>query len=423
MVSIAVTAKLITNTPKPLPNAHAPFNTFGSVAKLFTSADTDVVSTNVDTMYSSAFLDLTQGAVEIWVPPTDGRYYSMMLSDAYSNVFDYIGSRATGTEAGKYLIIGPDWKGETPEGILKVFKAPTNLVWVIGRTLVDGQDDLVNVHKLQTQYKATIIPPATSSPASWSERNDFPKLLPKPPVDNVNGMDWKTYFTWVGKLMKENPVPASHKIYVDKFKNIGLSFENGFEPESLTPEQQKGLERAVTEGLKQLDAAAKKKTGIIHQGWFFSLTAGVWGDDYLYRGAIAYRSLGQNTPDEAVYMNTTEDINGVLLDASKNNYQITFAKNKLPPVDAFWSMTMYTNKNFFVPNSNRLAIGNRTKSMQHNADGSLTVYFQKDAPKGKEGNWLPAPNGKFRVSLRLYVPKENVLNGDWLPPGIEINKL
>ncbi len=141
------------------------------------------------------------------------------------------------------------------------------------------------------------------------------------------------------------------------------------------------------------------------------------------RGAVAYRSLGQNIPAEAVYMNTTEDKEENVLDASKNNYQITFAKGELPPVDAFWSMTMYTDKNFFVPNSKKLAIGNRTKSMQPNADGSLTVYFQKEAPKGKEGNWLPAPDGKFRVSLRLYVPKENVLNGKWLPPGIEVIKL
>lgn len=422
LVSIGVSAKLITNTPKPLPNAHAPFNSFGSVGKIFSAADKDVVSSNVDNLYSSAFLDLTQGAAVISVPATNGRYYSFQLMDAYSNNFDYIGSRATGTDAGRYLIVGPDWKGETPKDVLKVFKSPTNLVWAIGRTLIDGQDDIENVHKIQEQYKITVIPPATASPASWKERNDFPKLAPKPPVENVNSMDWKTYFTWVGKLMMENPVPESHQAYVAQFKSIGLSFENGFDPSVLTEEQQNQLEKAIFEGLKQLDAVAKKKTGTIYEGWFYSLKAGVWGDDYLYRGAIAYRSLGQNIPDEAVYMNTTEDKEGSLLDASKNNYQITFAKGEWPPVDAFWSFTMYNEQNFFVPNSiNRLAIGNRTKSMKPNADGSLTVYFQKDAPKENEGNWLPTPDGKFRVSLRLYVPKENVLNGEWLPPGIEIN--
>jgi hypothetical protein len=420
MVSIGVTCALVTNVPKPLPNAHAPINSFGSVSKLYTAANKDVVSSNVDNMYSSAFLDLTQGAAKISVPATNGRYYSLQLLDAYSNDFDYIGSRATGTDVGIYLIVGPDWNGETPEDVLKVFKSPTNLVWVIGRTLVDGQEDVVNVRKIQEQYKITVIPPATSSPTSWSVRNNFPALEKKPPVDNVNGMDWKTYFTWVGKLMMENPVPASHQAYVDGFKSIGLSFEHGFDFSSLTPEQQKGIERAVIEGLKQLDDAAKKKTGTIHEGWFYSLKAGVWGDDYMYRGAIAYRSLGQNIPAEAVYMNTTEDKEGNLLDASKNNYQITFAKGQLHPVDAFWSFTMYNDENFFVPNPiNRLAIGNRSKSMEPNADGSLTVYFQKDAPKGKEGNWLPAPDGKFRVSLRLYIPKENVINGSWLPPGIE----
>ncbi len=423
MVSIGVTCAMATDVPKPLPNAFAPINTFGSVAKLFTSADKDVVSSNVDTQYSSAFLDLTQGAVEISVPATNGRYYSMMLMDAYSNVFDYIGSRTTGTDAGKYLIVGPDWNGETPADVLKVFKAPTNLVWVIGRTLVDGQDDVANVRKIQAQYIAKVIPPATASPSSWRDRNNFPAIdKTKPPVVNVNTMDWKTYFTWVGKLMMENPVPESQQSYVDNFKSIGLSFENGFEPSKLSSEQQKGLERAVAEALKQIKAASKKKTGTIHEGWFYSLKAGVWGDDYMYRAAIAYRSLGQNIPEEAVYMNTTEDKDGNLLDAAKNNYQITFAKGQLPPVNAFWSMTMYTDKNFFVPNSKRLAIGNRTKSMKPNKDGSLTIYFQKEAPKGNEGNWLPAPDGNFRVSLRLYVPKENVIDGSWLPPGIEIIK-
>ncbi len=421
MVSIGVTCAMATNVPKPLPNAHAPLNTFGSVGKLFTADDTDVVSSNVDNLYSSAFLDLTQGAVEISVPATNGRYYSMMLMDVYSNVFDYIGSRATGTDAGKYLIVGPDWKGEKPNDVLKVFQAPTNLVWVIGRTLIDGQDDLKNVHAIQKQYIATVIPPATASPSSWSERNIFPAIdKTKPPVVNVNTMDWKTYFTWAGKLMMEKPVPESQQAYVDKFKSIGLSFENGFDASSLTPEQQKGLERAVDAALKQIEAAAKKKTGVIHEGWFYSLEAGVWGDDYLYRAAIAYRSLGQNIPAEAVYMNTTEDKEGNLLDANKNNYKITFAKDQLPPVNAFWSFTMYNENNFFVPNPiDRLAIGNRTKSMKPNKDGSLTIYFQKEAPKGNEGNWLPAPDGKFRVSLRLYVPKENVINGSWLPPGIE----
>jgi len=421
MVSIGVTCAMATDVPQPLPNAHAPINSFGSVGKLFTADDTDVVSSNVDNLYSSAFLDLTQGGVEISVPATQGRYYSMMLMDAYSNVFDYIGSRATGTDAGKYLMVGPDWKGEKPKDVVKVFKAPTHLVWVIGRTLIDGPDDLENVHALQKQYVATVIPPATASPSSWLKRNQFPPIdKTKPPVVNVNTMDWKTYFTWVGQLMKENPVPQSQQAYVDQFKSIGLSFENGFDVSKLNSEQQKGLERVVADALKQIEAAAKKKTGIIHEGWFYSLDAGVWGDDYLYRAAIAYRSLGQNIPAEAVYMNTTEDQEGQLLDGSKNNYKITFAKGQLPPVNAFWSFTMYNEKNFFVPNPiGRLAIGNRTKSMKPNKDGSLTVYFQKEAPKGNEGNWLPAPDGKFRVSLRLYVPKENVINGSWLPPGIE----
>lgn len=425
MVSVAITGFAVTDTPKALPNAHAPLNSFGSVATLFTADDKDVVSSNVDTMYSSAFLDLTQGAALISVPDTNGRYYSMMLTDAYTNVFDYIGSRATGTKAGQYLIVGPDWKGEIPKSAKKVFKAPTNLVWVIGRTLVDGNADVPNVHKIQAGYKVTIVPPVTKSP-SWRERLKVPALTPKtPPVDLVNNMDWKTYFTWVGELMKDNPVPASQKAYVDEFKKIGLTFDKGFDASSITAEQQKDIEKAMKDGLEEMKKRGSEKIGTEHEGWSYSLDAGTWGNDYLMRGAIALRSLGQNTAQEAVYINTLQDKDGNPLDASKNNYTVTFPKGELPPADAFWSITMYNDQNFFVKNPiNRLAIGNRTKEMKPNKDGSLTIYFQKYAPaKENLGNWLPAPNGKFRLSLRLYVPNNKILNGgSWVPPGVVKSK-
>jgi hypothetical protein len=164
---------------------------------------------------------------------------------------------------------------------------------------------------------------------------------------------------------------------------------------------------------------AQKAGGVQVNGWAYNLNAGKWGQDFNLRAAIAYRSLGQNTPEEALYLNTRQDANRDPLNGSKK-YTVTFKNGELPPVDAFWSVTMYDGNNFFVENPiNRYAIGNRTESLKNNADGSLTLYFQKDPPEGgKTGNWLPAPEGDFRLSMRLYVPKSDVLEGRWSPPPV-----
>ncbi|MDQ6473095.1 DUF1254 domain-containing protein [Flavobacterium sp. LHD-80] len=420
LMVVGITADEVTMVPKPMPNGHAPINQMGNVAKLMTAADTDVVSSNADTMYSNAFLDLSSGAAILSVPETKGRYYSMMFSDAYTNIFDYVGSRTTGTKAGKYLVVGPDWKGETPKGIIKVIKSPTNLVWLIGRTLVDGVSDVPNVHAIQKGYTITMIP-VKSEIKPWKERLGL--VTPKPmapPVTMLNNMDWRTYFDWLGKLMKENPVTGNEKTYTEEFKSIGLTFENGFDTSKITPEQQKGIEKGIADALEIMKKRAAEKMGTDHEGWSYDLNAGKWGEDYLVRAAIALRSVGQNTAQEALYINSVLDKEGKVLDASQNNYSVTFPKGELPPADAFWSITMYNDQNFFVPNPiHRLAIGNRTKEMKPNTDGSLTIYIQKEEPKGKTGNWLPAPNGKFRVSLRIYVPNNKILNGGkWTPPGI-----
>lgn len=413
----AATAEVATSTDKPLPNGHAPFNSFGNVAKLFTAADKDVVSSNVDTVYSSAFLDLQQGAALISVPDTGDRYYALMLEDAYTNIFGYIGSRATGSKAGKYLIAGPGWKGKTPDGVKRI-QAPTSVVWIIGRTLVNGEKDLPNVAAIQKQYEVTIIPPAISKTPVKQRWNLTlkPKLVP---VEQVEALDWKSYFYWAGQLMKDNPPPAADSALTKQFQAIGLSVNKGFDTTKISPATLKGLERAYEAGKRIVKMEAQKTGGIEVHGWAYNLNAGKWGQDFNLRAAIAYRSLGQNTPEEALYMNTRQDSNKKQLNGSQS-YAVTFKKGELPPVDAFWSITMYNASDFFVDNSiNRYAIGNRTEGLKTNPDGSLTVYIQKDAPVGdKQGNWLPSPEGNFRLSMRLYNPKAEILNGKWTPPAV-----
>lgn len=413
----AATAEVSTAAEKPQPNGRAPFNMFGHAAKLMTAADKDVVSPNGDTVYSSAFVDLKQGAALITVPDVGNRYYSMMLEDAYTNVFGYVGSRATGSRAGKYLIVGPGWKGKTPAGAKRIV-SPTPLLWIIGRTLVDGEKDLPNVAAIQQKYQLTMIPPAVD-PTPIKQRWNI-KLQPKlPPVEQVDTLDWKTYFQWAGNLMKDNPPPASDSALVEQFKPIGLTVKSGFDPGSLSAATQKGLERGYEAGKRIMKMEALKAGGVEANKWAYNLNAGKWGQDFNLRAAIAYRGLGQNTPEEALYMNALQGADNQRLNGAKN-YTITFTKGNLKPVDGFWSITMYNAENFFQDNPiNRYAIGNRTPDLKFDPDGSITVYVQNTAPDGdKKANWLPAPDGDFRLSMRLYVPKPEVLSGKWVPPAI-----
>ncbi len=417
LVITAATALNITATDKPLPNGQAPFNTFGHVNNLVTAANKEVVSPNGDTVYSTAFVDLKQGAAKVTVPEAGKRYYSLMLEDAYTNVFGYIGTRATGTKAGTYLIVGPGWNGKVAKGT-KVIHSPTTLVWIIGRTLVDGSKDLANVATLQSQYQLQMLPPAMDL-MPIKQRWNLQAKPSKVPVKQVDELDWKTYFMWAGQLIQDNPPPQADSVLLSQFAAIGLSSSSAFSTEHLSPATQAGLERGYAAGRQIIKAEAMKIGASETNGWAYNLNAGKWGQDFNLRAAIAYRSLGQNTAEEALYLNTRKDGQGNPLNGSKR-YSLTFAKGALPPVDAFWSVTMYDSTNFFVDNPiNRYAIGNRTEGLKFNADGSLTLYFQKDAPAGELArNWLPAPEGDFRLSMRLYVPKDAVLKGLWKPPAM-----
>jgi hypothetical protein len=416
----AATALLATNTERPLPNGHAPFNSFGHVSRLFTAENRDVVSSNVDTVYSSAFLDLQGAAVVVAVPAMPGRYYSLMLEDAYTNVFGYIGSRSTGEQGGRYLITGPGWRGEPPEGLAGVVAAPTALVWIIGRTLIDGQDDLPAVRAAQAGYGIEVV--ASSERQSPIASRWGLELTPGlVPVEQVAALDWAGYFHWVGQLMHDNPPPDRDEALVVQFRRIGLGVEQGFVSSELSPATARGLQQAHAAGAMVLEREARNTGAQRVNGWAYNLNQGLWGLDFPLRGAIALRSLGQNTAVEALYFNTTEDSDGAPLDGSKE-YTLTFAPGLQPPVDAFWSITMYNAENFLVDNPiDRYSIGNRTPGLRSDPDGTLTLVVQSQAPgPDSSSNWLPAPEGPFRMSLRLYNPQPQVLTGEWAPPGVHV---
>ncbi len=211
-----------------------------------------------------------------------------------------------------------------------------------------------------------------------------------------------------------SPPPAADSAFWKQFEAIGLTPAKGFDPDHLSPATHKGLERGYEAGRQIVKMDAQKTGGVEANGWSYNLTAGKWGQDFNLRAAIALRGVGQNTPEEALYMNTRKDGDNQALNGGKKN-TVTFQKGALPPVDGFWSVSMYDASDFFVENSlHRNAIGNRTEGLKTVPDGSLAIYVQKQAPEAdKIGNWLPAPEGNFRMSMRLYVPRAEILEGKW----------
>jgi hypothetical protein len=374
-----------------------------------------VTAPNNDTLYSSAWLDLSLEPVVLSVPDTGGRYYSMAFMDFYTNNFACVGRRTTGTKAGDYVVTGPKWNAATPAG-LPVIKSPTNAVWLLGRTLVDDEADLPNVHKIQDGFKLTALSEWTrSGPAKGSLASSLSAPDPKDP--------WN-YFKIVNLGLTENPPPAGESALMTEFGRIGVGPNQVFDPGRFSGDQRRialeALEAASREIRGGLSQAGKAK-----QGWSYPPShLGNYGQDYAFRAVIALIGLAALEPAEAVYMTSLTDKNGRTL-TGENRYRLRFEKGAMPPVDAFWSLSMYElmpdQRSFFVDNPiHRYAIGDRTKGLKAGADGSIVIYIQHHSPgKDLESNWLPAPPGVFRLSFRAYQPKEPLLKGEYALPWVE----
>ncbi|CAI8871838.1 DUF1254 domain-containing protein [Brevibacillus sp. IT-7CA2] len=365
-----------------------------------------VVSPNHDTLYSAAFLDLTQGPLILHVPDFNTRYYTIQFMDAWTNSFEYIGTRTTGTKAGKYMIVGPDWEGSPPAD-MNVIKSPTNTVLAGGRILIEGEKDIPKVTALQKQTTITRLHPSTQSITSVAA-----------PTDLFNENDPLSFYRVLTSSMKTNqPAPADAAL-VYQFEQIGIVPSVDFDESRLDEATLAGLRRAAKDGEEIIKmASAVKEKG--KNGWSLNLDYGTYGVDYLKRAVVARTAFGANIPSESVYQRTNVDGDGNKL-TGEHRYVIHFAKDKLPPVDAFWSLTMYGADYYFVPNElNRYAIGDRTKELEYNADGSLDIYIQNTPPEGKKSNWLPTPADEFNLMLRLYMPKRSVLEGHYEIPMVQ----
>jgi hypothetical protein len=419
LVLMDVTKTISTAVPKP-EGGKAPLNQFAHLRAFPDATFTAVVSPNADTLFSIAWLDLAKEPIVLSVPAMGKRYYLMQMMDAWTKVFADPGTRTTGNDKGDFAIVGPRWTGELPKGVEEI-KSPTNTVWLVGRTLTNGKDDYPAVHAIQNQYKLT---PLSAWGKEYTPADNVPVAkgvdLKTPPVEQVAQMDAGTFFARLNTLMKDNPPAAADAETMKRFAAIGVAPGKPFDPAMLDPAVAKGVERGARAAREKIDAEAKKPLGKVVNNWsVLTDRVGRYETDYLFRSAVARVLLGANLPEDTVYPMTRVDAEGKALTGA-NRYVIRFAKGKLPPVGAFWSVSMYNSKQAFVDNPiNRYAIGDRDR-LSFDDDGSLTLYVQHESPgQDKESNWLPAPTDEFNLFLRLYWPKKEVLDGAWRPPAVE----
>jgi hypothetical protein len=420
LVMMDLTMRNATNVAVPHGMA-APVNQFSHVPVFPDASFKQVVRANVDTLYSSAFLDLAREPVVLSVPDTHGRYYLLPMCDAWTNVFASPGTRTTGNAAHDFVIIGPDWKGALPAGLTPL-KSPTNVVWILGRTQTNGPDDYAPVRAVQHGYKLTPLS-AFGRPYAQPKGTIDPTFDAKtPPVDKLKAMSAATYFDTLARLMKSNPPPAADAPVLAKLATIGVVPGQHFDPSRLDPEVARGLERSVAVALQKLQPGkGQRREGI--NGWFFpGANLANFGTDYQTRALIALIAFGANLPADAVYPTSFVDADGKAYSGA-NRYVMHFEKGQTPPVNAFWSVTLYGADSFFVDNAIKRYAVSSWMPLRQKSDGSIDLYIQHDSPgKDRETNWLPAPaTGAFNLTLRMYWPKDkppSFLDGSWRPPGV-----
>ena len=423
LVVMSVTSQVMTNVVRPDNNGRlaAPINQLVNANVFPDDKFRDVVRPNSDTYYSTCTMDLSAEPLVLESPNTNGRYFLLPLYDAWSNVFFSPGKRTTGTNSQKYLLAGPGWKGEEPKGFTLV-KAPTSLIFLIGRTQVNSKEDgAITVKEIQDGYKIT--PLSKYGRAYIPPMGKVDSTLPKKtPNDVVTSMSISDYFNLLNKLMVDNPPSAADSSILKKLATIGVGPGAVFDLSKFSAMVQDSL-KAIPALEKQnlLNNGLGKSKPI--NGWNIDRGLGSYGTNYEMRAAVAYNGLFANLDADAIYPNTMIDVNGNKLDGSAHKYLLHFDAGKFPPSNAFWSLTMYNMEGFFISNPiNRFAIGDRNP-LKKNADGSIDIYIQKDNPgKDKQNNWLPAPNGPFNLLLRIYWPKEEMTSGAWNPPGVALVK-
>lgn len=419
LITMDVTRRQSINLPPGKQAGFGPANCFSHMRKYPDANFRTVVRPNFDTLYSSAWLDLSTEPMIVSVPDADGRYYLLPMLDMWSDVFAVPGARTSGTKAQQYAIVPPGWSGEIPQGIERI-DAPTPYVWIIGRVKTDGPDDYKSVNALQDGMSITPL-------SQWGKPSIPPTVkvdptvdMTTPPLETVNKLSAKAYFARAAELLKQNKPHYTDWSIIARLKSIGFEPGKSFDLDKVDPSVASELAHGAEDGLKLM----KDKIQVMGRpvnGWTMNTDSmGVYGDFYLKRAIVAMIGLGANQPEDAIYPMNLVDADGKPVQG-ENNYVLHFASDRLPPVNAFWSVTMYDADGFQVANPiNRFAISS-WMPMKKNADGSLDIYIQHENPGAdKESNWLPSPkSGTLGITMRLYAPRPGALNGDWAPPAIK----
>lgn len=404
----------MTSVKAPDGRTNAPINVFGNARGFAGPRDRIVVAPNVDTLYSIAHLDLGRGPVVLEHPDMGRRYFVFQLLDPYTNTFAYVGSRTTGAKTARFAIAWTGKPARAPAGV-RVVRSPSRRVWVIGRTLVRGDRDLAAARSLMKRYRLVALSRLGEPPPRRRAR-DPGKVVPSPTPGGLAFLDA------LGNALAANPPPSRDRAVLRRLARAGVGPGRHPSKAGLPADVLDGLVEGLDEARAQIPAQGRVqilRDAIAGDGWYVPPPGiGDYGTDYLLRARIAIVGLGANTPHEAIYPVALTDAGGALLNGAQR-YRLVFAKDSLPPVEAFWSLTVYDGNGFLVANpARRYAVGDSHPPLVRRADGSIVVAIQRDRPAQRDVNWLPAPAAGFRLSLRLYRPERSILTGAWKPPPV-----
>ncbi|PWT87795.1 MAG: hypothetical protein C5B56_09785 [Proteobacteria bacterium] len=427
LVTMDLTRRQMTNVPAGKEPGFGPANTFNNIPAYPSATDRVVVRPNFDTLYSSAWLDLTKEPVVVSAPDTNGRYYLLPMLDMWTDVFASPGWRTTGTQAQYFLVAPAGWRPDLRERFIDEFRlpretqrlnAPTSHVWIIGRTKTDGPHDYDAVHEIQAGFKVTPLSEwgRTATPAEMKTDPAIDmKIAPKKQIDTMAS---DKYFAYAAELLKVNRPHLTDEPIIARMKRIGIEPGKSFDIGNVSPSVRAAIEVAPSAAQRLMEWKMPTLARVANHWVMNTDTMGVYGNYYLKRAIVAQQGLGANVPQDAIYPLNLGDQNGRPLDGA-NKYVLHFDKAVLPPVDAFWSVTLYDAEGYQIANSlNRFALSS-WMPFNYDPDGSLTLYFQNENPgKDKEANWLPAPKGPFNLTMRLYAPKSEALTGKWNPPAV-----
>jgi hypothetical protein len=427
LVTMDLTRRQMTNAPAGKELGFGPPNTFNNIPEYPSATDKVVVRPNFDTLYSSAWLDLTKEPVVVSMPDTKGRYYLLPMLDMWTDVFASPGWRTTGTQAQHFLVAPANWRPDLRERLVEEFRlpkdtqridAPTSHVWIIGRTKTDGPQDYDAVHEIQAGMKVTPLSEWGRTPRPAEVRTDPGVDMKTPPKLQVDAMPGDQYFTYAAELLKVNRPHLTDEPIIDRMKKIGIEPGRAFDIGRVGPAIRAAIETAPSTAQTLMTWKMATLARVANNWSMNTDTMGVYGNYYLKRAIIAQQGLGANLPQDAIYPLNLGDQAGRPLDGA-NKYTIHFDKATLPPVEAFWSVTLYDPEGYQVANPLNRFAASSWMPFKYDPDGSLSLYIQNENPgKDKDANWLPAPKGPFTLTMRLYAPKSEALTGKWNPPPV-----